>query len=704
MKQSFRNRQMNLEQESIDEAILNYNKVRSMVKILKPEDQLIKKLIEPLSKAVEYEQMLCMEKKSKGRPKSYCEPLLFLSPEKYALITIHRTLKACVDNSATMTKVAFKIWDAIYLEIFLEKIEEKHQDRLKYIRNSSSLEWKILYRIKKDVTLEMPDWNNSTKVRLGATLINLLIDSTDAFRCFDKYAKGKTIKTIELAERVKKKVEKKHSDYEKLIKPFYKPMVCEPLLWNDIEGGGYFLKNTSIIKRLKKEHKTILQNSDLRKAFKAVNLIQATPWRINNRILELLNRTCEIEDANVNPTKLPELECNFSLDENEKHKHLGFEKYRKRRQLEKLQSQCAQNAATLAIANEFKEEKFIFFPHYLDWRGRIYPFPKSLNPQGNDVARSLIEYGNGKQLGDSGPYWLAIHLSNLFGKDKCSFDARQDWVAQNEKLILDSANAPFNGQRFWRKADKPWCFLAACFEWQNYFKKGKNALSHIPVSLDGTCNGLQHYSAMGKDQKGALATNLINCGEPQDIYTEVLKALKVIVEKDFQKGIEEATNWNGRLSRKIVKKGVMTTPYGVKGYGLKEQLIKIITELNFKDVVIPGALINNANYLSIRMQKAIGEIVEAAHSIMKWLQKVAEILARQDLPIIWSTPIGFKVCQANKPKKRKEVRIGNQRLILRQEKHDDRISIRLQKQGFPPNFIHSLDAVNGRLKLSHFGS
>ena len=34
-------------------------------------------------------------------------------------------------------------------------------------------------------------------------------------------------------------------------------------------------------------------------------------------------------------------------------------------------------------------------------------------------------------------------------------------------------------------------------------------MSGIPVHQDGSCNGLQHYAALGRDVNGAAAVNLI---------------------------------------------------------------------------------------------------------------------------------------------------------------------------------------------------
>ena len=43
---------------------------------------------------------------------------------------------------------------------------------------------------------------------------------------------------------------------------------------------------------------------------------------------------------------------------------------------------------------------------------------------------------------------------------------------------------------------------------------------------DGSCNVLQHYAAMGRDQKGAEAVNLCPLDVPQDVYSDVVKMVR----------------------------------------------------------------------------------------------------------------------------------------------------------------------------------
>ena len=49
---------------------------------------------------------------------------------------------------------------------------------------------------------------------------------------------------------------------------------------------------------------------------------------------------------------------------------------------------------------------------------------------------------------------------------------------------------------------------------------------NLPVHQDGSCNGLQHYAALGRDALGGAAVNLTPSEQPQDVYTGVLKAVR----------------------------------------------------------------------------------------------------------------------------------------------------------------------------------
>jgi len=77
--------------------------------------------------------------------------------------------------------------------------------------------------------------------------------------------------------------------------------------------------------------------------------------------------------------------------------------------------------------------------------------------------------------------------------------------------------------------------------------------STLPVHQDGTCNGLQHYAALGGDGQGAAQVNLSVTDRPSDVYTFVANMLDVRIEKDAAAGNQQAQLVKGHITRKVVK-------------------------------------------------------------------------------------------------------------------------------------------------------
>jgi DNA-directed RNA polymerase, mitochondrial len=81
-------------------------------------------------------------------------------------------------------------------------------------------------------------------------------------------------------------------------------------------------------------------------------------------------------------------------------------------------------------------------------------------------------------------------------------------------------------------------------------------LSSLPVHQDGTCNGLQHYAALGGDDQGARQVNLAAADRPSDVYTHVSMEVQKALDIDAANGNPGALILQGRISRKVVKQTV----------------------------------------------------------------------------------------------------------------------------------------------------
>lgn len=114
-------------------------------------------------------------------------------------------------------------------------------------------------------------------------------------------------------------------------------------------------------------------------------------------------------------------------------------------------------------------------------------------------------------------------------------------------------------------------------------------LSALPIHQDGSCNGLQHYAALGRDELGGKAVNLAPAETPQDVYSKVLEIVLREIEKDVlipNEGTDEARKRKGRcarlvqghVTRKVIKQTVMTSVYGVTSRGARDQIHQRLLE------------------------------------------------------------------------------------------------------------------------------
>ena len=143
--------------------------------------------------------------------------------------------------------------------------------------------------------------------------------------------------------------------------------------------------------------------------------------------------------------------------------------------------------------------------------------------------------------------------------------------------------------------------------------------SRLPVHQDGSCNGLQHYAALGRDTLGAKQVNLLPSDEPQDVYAGVMRlvAEKVALdaaatdETDDEKELlhrELARKLDGHIKRKIVKQSVMTSVYGVTFIGAKQQIQNRLEEVPELKELPEKELSRMAIYLARLTLDSLGQV------------------------------------------------------------------------------------------------
>lgn len=337
----------------------------------------------------------------------------------------------------------------------------------------------------------------------------------------------------------------------------------------------------------------------------------------------------------------------------------------------------------------------------MDFRGRAYPIPPHLNHLGSDLARCLLIFHQAKPLGVDGFSWLKLHCINLTGlKKRDSVRERLLYAEEVMEDILDSADNPLTGRMWWTKSDEPWQTLSACQEIAKVYRceNPETYMSSFPIHQDGSCNGLQHYAALGRDTAGAYSVNLTPSDVPQDVYSAVAALVEDMRQKEAQVGNKIAQVLEGFIRRKVIKQTVMTTVYGVTRYGARLQIAKQLKDIDdFPQDYVWQA----STYLTVKTFESLREMFTSTKEIQDWFTECARhISTTKGDNVEWYTPLGLPVVQ---PYSRYEKKGQINKTLGGRTSMDiyEKPNIMKQKNAFPPNFIHSLDSSHMMLTSLH---
>ena len=370
----------------------------------------------------------------------------------------------------------------------------------------------------------------------------------------------------------------------------------------------------------------------------------------------------------------------------------------------------------------------------------------ALNPQGDDTQKALLLFADPTPLSsDDALKWFYIAGAGFAGLDKIPFDDRIQWVLDNEDNILQSAASPLT-YTWWDEVagdESPMEFLAFCFEFERLrvYQSGHDGSavgfkSGLPISFDGTCSGLQHFSMLLADEIGGKNVNLISDETVHDIYQVVADKVNVVLHRDVITGTaddykkdkksggyvldstgkkcivygtkELATEWlsyaqekfgTDGIKRKVCKRSVMTLAYGSRKYGFSENLKSDIIKPwidEHKDNPIFLSRSQAANYMAGLIWDAVTTTVVKAVEGMEWLKKIAGMIGKNGEAVAWTSPNGLPI-QQNKFVPNIEIcrmrfNGGFVRIYIPKENTD--IDTRGQSQAIAPNFIHSMDACH----------
>tara|TARA_R110002167_G_C12706946_1_gene654996 strand:- start:31270 stop:33651 length:2382 start_codon:yes stop_codon:yes gene_type:complete len=654
----------------------------------------------------------------RGRPALAVSYLRHLQADQVAYIAA-RTILDAAGNADGDTKTAMSISKGIEEQYRNDELAAAAPG-LAYTMSKSASQWSTAFHKRaimrmgaKIAGVSGLGFEPKDSVLLGTWLVRLFIEVTGLVEIVTLARGTKSCRNIlNFTPETSDWMTKMHGHCE-LLKPRYLPMVHPPKAWTRPNDGGYLTQasRTCIVKGANRELQDELFGQDLSKVYAAVNAVQATPWRINAPVLHVIQQLSEEGStlgglAPVDPLPLPEqVETPAGVQHvdlpQEMRDAIQMRKH-ERRAIHELNASNIQRRISLAtkinMAKDLVEEEAIYFPHNLDWRGRIYPTSQTLTPQGDDVSKALLQFSEAKPLGEEGVAWLFIHISNLFGVDKVSLEDRIAWTEQNMEKLLDSGMNPLDGDRFWAEADSPFNALAACFELVGYSIAGPDYQSRLPIAQDGTCSGLQHFSGMLKDEVGGKAVNLTPADSPSDIYLEVAAKVEELLLKNTDL---KALAWRGNVSRKIVKQPCMTFAYSATITGMRGQILAQLNKIDTAEAIPGHDNWEMAVFLAPLVDQAIRMVVKRGAEGMTWLKAVIRPASKVN-SLIWNTPDGFLVHQ-------RYTKFQAKRISTWYNGEDIKVSIRLDSgksdpvrhaSGIAPNFVHALDATHLRMVVA----
>ena len=357
-----------------------------------------------------------------------------------------------------------------------------------------------------------------------------------------------------------------------------------------------------------------LKLSENSKALNSINYLQNTEWMYNEPMIELMKRIVP-SDKKASSLNLVELKTLCSLkdlptdgEESELVERLikaglpknevGLKLKTEPKSKIDISNIVEQANNHLKVLRKLKQNHF-YFRWFFDWRGRVYCSNVTLNPQGNDLSRSLLLFNTNKKITNyatiEGYLENILGIKNLpqrdiFEKNLKDFH-KETSISSKINLTyesLDNLLSKFLEHQLGvsdstiKKVleSKKFLLIAILYEFKHFFES--DGEWRFPIHLDATCNGTQHISALMKNKKLAELTNLIprRKGDILDLYEFVAEEIKKKVRSEkWHNSLDEREQkimlkFLLTINRQSMKSPVMTRSYGAS----RHKIVGILRE------------------------------------------------------------------------------------------------------------------------------
>ncbi len=378
-------------------------------------------------------------------------------------------------------------------------------------------------------------------------------------------------------------------------KKHYEPMVCQPLAHNDLISpkGGYLFTSSPLSKNgvTNREYLKDFNKKTNPEFFDWINRQQSYSYQVNKTFLDWLKKdgrfiddidydeltfsqeyqslfgtlspkitslkttvskqknlvyTSSIgdkkfatelvkrdysEDTLQSPTKM---ELVSVFEDMERNKEILTSLEDEMVELRSMKSKKTALKATYDTITKYADEDNIYFPMFLGDNGRVYYYCSQFNPQGNNLAKSMIHQAKKEKLTESGFEALKVALGTMFdGYDKLVLEMRVKAVEDAHKDIISFIEGKDEGDKFLSLVDKDekWCAMALALEYYNYHTTSDYETGVI-VYVDATSSAIQCQALLQHCDLCADLTNLKgkanihNNKSLPDAYNNVMNNMK----------------------------------------------------------------------------------------------------------------------------------------------------------------------------------
>lgn len=510
-------------------------------------------------------------------------------------------------------------------------------------------------------------------------------------------------------------------DVRHFVDPGTRSMQCPPQDWTNLNDGGYlsarrkFALPMMSLRRVRKSERQRLRESFTAEKMPAVfgcaNYLQSIAHTVHAPTFEAMRRVWMAGGGSLGvPTKEPPPLPKFPFATDWKSSTateaevevLG--KWKRAAaaahdDIREWRSRSQELGGFIRHTSVTAPGEPMWLPVFTDTRGRWY-YRGSPNPQGTDLAKAVLHFHERRPLGQRGLFWLKVAVASNFGFDKARFVDRAAWTDSQWHIIERALDAPEDHPEVFGN-DAPWCMFTAAWELREALRSPSPWMyeTGVPVHMDATCSGIQHFSALLRDPVGGKFVNLFDdsfVGPKNDIYGEVgnnaLKAVRADLSSSDEDTKTLAEFWLAYgIARSMAKKPVMTYVYGATLRGTAQFILQ---ELESESAVLPVGIqpFSVCLYLARKLFQGIGNTVPAAEYGMHWLKNVAKSMPKGKR-MQWRTPTGFLVQHDYQDfeEVRVELRSCGVRTMLVHEPTDGIRPLQMQN-AIAPNFVHALDA------------